>query len=71
MKRIPTKLSNLFTRLSSNTTAEHEFFARSVDVMSNEYTDEKNKQNLLNYFAKRFMIERGLAPLPPDPRENK
>jgi hypothetical protein len=60
---------SIFTKLRKSTSAEHAFMARSVDIQFNEYLDYKNKCNMLSYYSKRFLIERGLTPPPPDPRK--
>lgn len=59
---------SIFTKLKPTTSQEHAFFARSVDIRFNEYIDNRNKENLLSWYSKKFLIEKGLVKPPPDPR---
>lgn len=42
--------------------------ARLARVYLDEYLDTRNKENLNRWLVKKFLIDQGIMPLPPDPR---
>jgi hypothetical protein len=47
---------------------EQRYFSRMVSAILSQYLDQKNKENLASWLSRKFLIERGLIPVPPDPR---